>query len=81
MCVSNDIRDTNKSATEGPQSALERKYIREYLANQGIDFEKLSGLPKDDIERIMVEACQYASLKLAEVESRAKFRHEINAPS
>jgi len=28
----------------------------------------------------MREACQYASLKLAEVESRAKFRQEINAP-
>ena len=81
MCASNDIRDVNKSATEGPQSALERKYIREYLANQGIDFENLSRLPKDEIEQIMVEACQYASLKLAEVESRAKFRHEINAPS
>jgi hypothetical protein len=29
----------------------------------------------------MREASKYASLKLAEVESRAKFRHDIHAPS
>jgi hypothetical protein len=30
---------------------------------------------------LMREASKYASLKLAEVESRAKFRDDIHAPS
>ena len=78
MCAPQDIRE---SAAEDPQSALEKKYIQDYLESQGTNFESLGRLPKDDMQRLMREACKYASLKLAEVESRAKFRHEINAPS
>jgi hypothetical protein len=52
-----------QDAAEGPQSALERKYIQV------------------EQQHLMREASKYASLKLAEVESRAKFRHDIHAPS
>lgn len=65
---------------EGPQSKLEWKYIQEYLQSKGASIETLGKLPKDEQRRLMSEACQYASLKLAEVESRAKFRHDIHAP-
>jgi hypothetical protein len=68
-------------AAEGPQSALERKYIQEYLQSQGASLEGLGKLPQDEQQRLMREASKYASLKLAEVESRAKFRHDIHAPS
>lgn len=78
MCAQQNNRE---SATEGPQSALEKKYIVEYLESKGLNLDNLARLPKDEMEQLMREACQYASLKLAEVESRAKFRHEINAPS
>lgn len=81
MCASPANRDIDKSAAEGPQSALERKFIQDYLESKGIKLEDLSGLPNDEKELLMREACQYASLKLAEVESRARFRKEINAPS
>ncbi len=43
---------------EGPQSALERKIILEYLQSKGVNLENLS-----------------------EVESCAKFRHDIHGPS
>jgi hypothetical protein len=66
---------------EGPQSKLERKYIQEYLHTKGVSLESLGQLPKDEQQHLMVEASRYASLKLAEVESRAKFRHDIHAPS
>ena len=65
---------------EGPQSTLERKYIEEYLQSQGASLESLGKLPKDERQHLMREASKYASLKLAEVESRAKFREDINAP-
>jgi len=66
---------------EGPQSALERKYIQDYLQSKGVNLENLGDLPKDEQQHLMREACKYASLKLAEVESRAKFRHDIHGPS
>ena len=66
---------------EGPQSTLERKYIQEYLHSKGASLESLGKLPKDEQQHLMREASKYASLKLAEVESRAKFRHDIHAPS
>ena len=65
---------------EGPQSKLEWKYIQEYLQSKGASIETLGKLPKEEQQRLMSEACQYASLKLAEVESRAKFRQDIHAP-
>lgn len=66
---------------EGPQSALEKKYIQEFLQSKGVNLEKLSTLPIEEQKILMREASRYASLKLAEVESRAKFRHDIHSPS
>ena len=78
MCASPETREC---AAEGPQSTLERNFIQEYLESKGYKLEDLRGLPEVKRELLMREACQFASLKLAEVESRAKFRQEINAPS
>jgi hypothetical protein len=63
---------------EGPQSALERKLIEEYLSEKGYHLSDLQALPERDARRLMREACRYASLKLAEVESRAQLRKEIH---
>jgi hypothetical protein len=69
------------TGAEGPQSALERKYIEEYLQSKGASLENLGSLPRGEQQRLMREASKYASLKLAEVESRAKFRKDIHVPS
>jgi hypothetical protein len=66
---------------EGPQSALERKLIEEYLSEKGYHLSDLQALPEREARRLMREACRYASLKLAEVESRAQLRKEIHYPS
>lgn len=68
-------------ASEGPQSALERKLINEYLQSKGYHLDNLHTLPEDEAKELMIEACRYASLKLAEVESRAQFRQDIRGPS
>jgi hypothetical protein len=73
-------RSVDECSKEGPQSALEKKLIEEYLDSQGHNLADLRNLPKNDAKRLMEEACRYASLKLAEVESRAQFRSEIRAP-
>ena len=70
--------DSANCVPTGPQSALERKYIEEYLQSKGYRLEDLQGLPKEEAKRLMTEACTYTSFKLAELESRAKFREKIH---
>lgn len=62
---------------KGPQAALEKKYILEYLSNKGYRPRDLLKLSREEARRLMTEASSYASLKLAEVESRAQFIRKI----
>lgn len=72
--------DCEKIIADGPQSALEKNLIIEFLRGKGYTLKDLEHMPKEEARILMREACTYASLKLAEVESRANFREEIRAP-
>lgn len=72
--------DIDRYLTDGPQSVLERRLIEEYLAEKGYRIADLQAMAPDKAKELMKEASQYASLKLSEVESRAKFRGKIDAP-
>ena len=74
-------RHVDELLPKGPQSALERRFIKEYLREKGYQLEDLKRLPLKESKHLLTEACRYASLKLAEVESKAKFRKEIRGPS
>ena len=63
---------------KAPQSSLERQYIIDYLAVRGYSLKDLKILPKEKADELMTVACRYASLKLAEIESRSKFLHKIH---
>jgi len=76
-----DPKYVDKVIVEGPQSALERRFIREYLLDKGYRLEELKKLPEEEAKQLMSEACKYVSLKLAEIESRAKFREKIRPPT
>ena len=82
MCaVANDpknLEDLGGGPGEGPQSALERMIIEAYLAGKNVKLEDLKSLPPEEAQRLMKEASSYASMKLAEVESKAQFRREIH---
>ena len=74
----NDIKWlTSNVAGEAPMSTLERRYIKQYLLEKGYTIEEWKRLPTKQAHKLMSEACRYAALKLAEVESRARFRHTI----
>jgi hypothetical protein len=81
MTEKNISEDLERCVGEWPESALERELIREYLREKGYSMEDLHKLPEEDAKSLMREACLYAALKLAEVESKAKFRQEIHMPS
>jgi len=67
-----------KENTIGAQSALEKKYIQQYLLAQGYRLSDLSGMPSEVSRRLMTEASLYASLKLAELESKVRLRKNIH---
>ena len=73
--------DLKEYVDSGPQSALERELIRQYLQDKGYRREDLRNLPREEAKRLMKEACQYASLKLTEIEAKAGFRRKIRYDS
>jgi hypothetical protein len=72
--------DNEECISEGPQSALERHLVDDYLQSKGYTREELKKLPKDQAKALMREACTHASLKLAELEAKSQFRDEIRSP-
>ncbi len=77
--MKSDLLEDEDFIFEGPESALERMLIESYLKDKGIaSIKELSKLPKDEAKKLMMEACKYASLKLAEVESTDRFQKDIH---
>jgi len=66
------------SAVEDPQSRLEQAFIDEYLRSHGYDRAALAKLTDAQLELLMKQASTYASGRLAEVESRAEYIHDIH---
>ena len=60
-------------------SSLEWKYLQDYLGDNGFQMEIIRMLPVDEAKRIMIDACTHVSLKLAEMESRARFIEKIHS--
>lgn len=73
--------DLNRCVAEGPETALEKHLVEEFLKEKGYRLEDLHHLPVDKAKFLMKGACLYASLKLAEIESKMRFREEIRPPS
>lgn len=77
--MKSDFMEDEDFIFEGPESALERMLIESYLKQKGFSsIKELSNLPKEVAKQLMMEACRYASLKLAEVESTGRFQKDIH---
>lgn len=63
---------------EDPEGRLETALIEEFLRARGLDASALRALPHEDARHILTEASVYASAKLAEVEARARFVHDLH---
>ena len=72
--------DVDECMSEGPQSALEKKFVEDFLQSKGFTRQGLHNLPEEQVKQLMKEACMYASLKLAEVQAKSQFRDEIHVP-
>ena len=69
----------DKPLSEDPSAQLEKAIIEEYLRNRGLTLETLESLPKKTRKKLMAEATRYASLKLTELEARARFVDEVHS--
>jgi len=61
------------------KTSLERKLINTFLHDKGYSVERIMALPISEARLLMIDACTFASLKLAEIESRAGFTKKISA--
>ena len=60
-----------------PHSDLEWQLITDYLKERGYSRTDLQNLSEEEAHRLRVEACCYASAKLAEIEARSSFVRRI----
>ena len=57
---------------------LERAFIDEFLRANGYDTRTVLTLPDDQRLALLTHAAEYAAVKLAEVEARAHYIHDIH---
>jgi hypothetical protein len=69
--------ETNTARIEDPLAGLEVAFIDEFLALGGFTRQSLRALPAAEAARLLNSACEYASLRLAEIESRAHYVAEM----
>lgn len=72
-----NMHEENANAVQDPRADLEIMYVHEYLVEKGYSIIEIDMLPELEATRLMIDAHQYASLKLAELESRARFRTKM----
>jgi len=68
----------NVEPIEDRNALLEKTLIEEYLQEKGYSLKELKKLPEELADKLMKEASKYASLKLEEVASRAKFIKDLH---
>ena len=73
-----NINGENTKRARNPKADLEMMYIDEYLQGKGYLRKELATLPEEETSRLMIEASQYASFKLEELESRARLLTKIH---
>jgi hypothetical protein len=73
-----NVKGENTKREKNPKADLEMMYIDEYLQGKGYSRKQLTTLPEEESTRLMIEASQYASLKLEELESRARLLTKIH---
>jgi hypothetical protein len=64
-----------------PLAQLERAFIDEFLRMRGYDVDTLRQLPDDKATALLKQATMYASCRLTEVESRARFVDDLHDSS
>jgi hypothetical protein len=71
-------KEPDSRPLQDPNALLEQALISEFLELRGYDLRCVGSLPDDERRRLLREASIHAAGKLAEVEARAHFVHELH---
>lgn len=63
---------------EDKHTQLAHAYLDQFLLDRGLSWESIKHLPPDAMKRILVEASTQLSLRLAELEDRARFMSDVH---
>ena len=72
------MRERAETGLEDPQGKLERALIDEYLKERGCSLATVSLKTPGDRQALLAQAAQYAAVRLAEIDARAAYIHEIH---
>jgi hypothetical protein len=72
------MRERAETSIEDPQARLERTFIDQYLQERGCSLETVKNKPAEEGRRLLVEASRYAAGRLAEIDARAAYIHDIH---
>ncbi|MGH9373024.1 MAG: hypothetical protein ACRD15_15995 [Vicinamibacterales bacterium] len=75
------MRERAETALEDPQAKLERALIEEYLQAHGCSLASVSMKAPGERQALLVQAAQYAAERLAEIDARAAYIHQIHGDS
>ena len=71
--AANDVRPP----IDDPHASLERALIAEYLNDRGYTVQAVRALPMPQQQDLLRAAASYATLRMSEIESRARYVDEI----
>jgi hypothetical protein len=63
---------------EDPQAQLERALIEEFLQRHGCSLATVDLKPAGERRNLLKQASQYAAIRLAEIDARAAYVHELH---
>ena len=73
--------EANFTPLDDPLASLERALIDEFFALRGHTRYSVGQLPALEAARLLSAACEHASLRLAEIESKAHYIDEMHGAS
>jgi hypothetical protein len=70
--------DPDRPKMADPNADLERALIEEFIRTSGYDPARLSDLSEEQRRMVQRQAAAYAAARLAEMEARAHYVHELH---
>jgi len=70
--------ESDRSPITDPSAILERTLIDDFIRARGYDPTRLHELPEEDRRRLESDASKHAASRLAEMEARAHYVHELH---
>jgi hypothetical protein len=72
------MHERAETALEDPQAKLERAFIEEFLEARGFSLASISLQSPGERRALLLGAARYADIRLAEIDARASYIHQIH---